>query len=129
MRDLWRGDLSYRRLWVLLDHLPMDSWTQTALRDAAIEGMPAREQDPDKFGPWALLNYQVARLTDAVARVEYVTAAGKFDKVKLPEPTPRPGVKRQPVAQVDPKATEARVLYLNKIRARGVSPWQSASEA
>jgi hypothetical protein len=32
-RDRWRGDLTLRRLWVLIKHLPPDAATSTAARD------------------------------------------------------------------------------------------------
>jgi hypothetical protein len=35
LSDLWTGDLSWRRLGVLVKHLPAESATKTALRNAA----------------------------------------------------------------------------------------------
>lgn len=119
LRDLWRGGLSYRRLWVLLKHLPADSSTQTKLRDAAnseLEDLVAATPDQDvKFGPWALINYQLAKITDELAWLRYEQAhlggAGDYPK---PEPTPRPGLSRPRRVQSD-----ANIRYLNSLRATG----------
>lgn len=115
LMDLWRGRLSYRRLSVLIRKLPGDSWTQTALRDAAETELVEPVAGPMRFGPWTLTNYQLAGLTDAVNALRYVTArlAGQ-DKYPLPEPTPRPGMSR-PVR----RQSRAAVAYLKKLRGRG----------
>jgi len=99
---------------VLIQKLPQESWTQTTLRDEAPESdLVAGEQ---KFGPWALVNYQLADLKDAVRRLEYVTAvAGQLEpKPKPPEPTPRPG-SRAKVRALNPAAQ----AYLDRLRAKG----------
>jgi hypothetical protein len=95
--------MSYRELGVFVRHLPQDSWTQTIIRDEQLDELvnPEPEQEPaePKFGPWALLNYQLATLTDAVNQNTYmVMLAGGLkyegkDPVP-PQPTPRPGLKR-----------------------------------
>lgn len=118
LRDLWRGGLSYRRLWVLLKHLPADSWTQTALRDSAdsdLTELAVPERENQSFGPWALSNYQLAALTDEVAWLRFVVArtAGNKDYPE-PKPQPRPGMRRPRRVQ-----TEANVRYLNSLRATG----------
>jgi hypothetical protein len=111
--------MSYRELWVFVQQLPQESWTQTILRDRQFAELinPADERrtGPHQFGPWAHQDYLLAQLIDAVNRNTYVTAvAGQLKDPKFPEPTPRPGldrlVRRQP---------EAAVLYLDKLRARG----------
>ncbi|MGZ4621454.1 MAG: hypothetical protein ACXVGF_04805 [Blastococcus sp.] len=101
---------------MFIQHLPQDSATQTALRDSPDAPLqPAEPADgPQKFGPWALLNYQLAALTDAVNRVWYAEAVGKFKDVEPPKPMPRPGLER-PVR----RQSEAAVLYLDRLRARG----------
>lgn len=94
----------------------MDSWTQTILRDEQPEhGLTRRESGEQKFGPWALANYQLATLTDAVRQLSYVTAiAGRIEpKPDIPKPTPRPGANRKKVAALTP----AGVAYLNNLRA------------
>lgn len=109
--------MSYRELWVLIQHLPQESWTQTVLRDAQFKELinPDERPEQQQFGPWALINYQMAALTDAVNRLCYATAvAFKFKGAEPPSPTPRPGLERRVRVQSD-----AAVVYLDKLRARG----------
>ncbi len=114
--DLFRGRLSYRRLWVLLSQLPQESRTHTELRDSAdrelAEPVAAGLR---KFGPWALTNYQLAGAIDAIRRLEFVTArGGGSTDFPVPEPTPVPGADR-PVR----RQSVANVTYLNSLRAGG----------
>lgn len=105
--------MSYRRLWVLINRLPQESWTQTDLRDNAPENelvAPARGER--KFGPWALEHYQLASVTDAIRRLEFTLARVNGNNWSAPEPTPRPGMTRQVRKQ-----SEANVIYLNNLRA------------
>lgn len=117
LMDLWRGRLSFRRLAVLIRHLPSESWTQTALRDEA-EHEPAEpaENEAASFTgqPWALTNYQLASLKDEIAHLRYVVArtAGN-DKYPTPTPTPRPGLHR-PIR----RQSAAAIAYLKKLRGR-----------
>ena len=112
--------MSYRRLWVLVRHLPPESWTQTALRDEsfdeALDALVAPEAE-QRHGPWALANYQLARLTDEVAWLRYTVARTSpgNDKYPEPQPTPRPGLRRREPGGL----SEAAVLYLNKLRPTG----------
>lgn len=103
---------------MLLRHLPMDSWTQTALRDEKFRELvdPDEQKKPEKFGPWRLDNYQLAALTDAVNHLSYLTGLiGQLQPKPEPSPpTPRPGLNR-PVR----RQSEAAVLYLDSLRARG----------
>lgn len=118
---MWRGGLSYRRLWVLVRHLPADSWTQTGLRDdPKLADLAAAEPDGErKFGPWSLTNFQLAALRDEIAGLHYLTAViGQIKDPRLPEPTPRPGLRAKREAE-RPRLPEAAVLYLDKLRARG----------
>jgi hypothetical protein len=118
LMDLWRGRLSFRRLALLIRHLPSESWTQTALRDAA-EGELAEPADNELASftgqPWALANYQLASLKDEIAHLRFVVArsAGN-DKYPPPTPTPRPGLNR-PVR----RQSAAAIAYLKKLRGRG----------
>lgn len=68
------------------------------------------------FGPWALENYQLAELRDAMRRLEYVAglAGNLTPKPTPPDPTPRPGLRR-----AAPKQTPSNVVYLNSLRAKG----------
>jgi hypothetical protein len=100
--------MSYRELWVFLQHLPQDSWTQTVIRDEQFTELvhPATEQAERKFGPWRLDNYQLAA----------VVTLGRLQGQdwKYPEPVPRPGLERSSRRQ-----PEWAVAYLNKLRATG----------
>lgn len=107
--------MSYRRLWVLLSRLPPESWTQTALRDVEEHKPLAAPTEERRFGPWAHTDYLLAELYDAIQANTYVTAVtGHIKDPVKPEPRPRPGLER-PVA----KQSDAAVLYLDKLRARG----------
>jgi hypothetical protein len=115
---LWRGGLSYRRLWLLIKHLPPESWTQTALRDSDLDDLDelVAPEPEDRFGPWSHADYLLAGLRDEVARLTYVTArVNGQDKWPEPEPHPRPGVRRKPPA---PRGmSEADFIFLNSLRA------------
>jgi len=97
---------------VLVSRLPQESRTQTELRDSAPDDplvAPVRQG----FGPWALTNYQLADLRDAVLALKYVTAVvGQVEpKPSPPEPTPRPGLDKPRRKQSD-----AAVVYLHRLR-------------
>ena len=109
--------MSYREAWVFVRHLPADSWTQTVIRDEHLDELANPEPGETKFGPWSLLNHQVAVLTDAVNRLTYVESLGKLKDPQPPEPTPRPVVARNDRPR--PLQSEAAVLYLDSIRAKG----------
>lgn len=109
----------------LLRHLPSESWTQKALQDERFadlaSGAVAPEPEPEepRFGPWSLLNHQIAKLTDAVNQLTYLTAVvGDVDpKPKPPEPTPRPGV----LGNRPQRLSGDAVIYLKNLRAKGVT--------
>lgn len=120
--DLWRGRLSFRRLALLIRYLPSESWTQTELRNAHEDDELSDLAGPDepvKFGPWALENYQLAQLRDEIAELRFVVArtAGS-EKYPEPTPAPRPGLKKRRAAPPQ-GMSEAAVLYLSKLRPTG----------
>lgn len=114
--DLWRNRLSYRRLAVLIRHLPADSWTQTALRDATEHELVEVPDDgaPRKFGPWALEHYQLADVADEIAALRYVLIKAHGGDAPEPHPRPRPGLNRNVRRQ-----SAAAVAYLKRLRNRG----------
>lgn len=116
LKELFSGGMSYRELWVLISHLPQDSWTQTALRDDPNrEELPAAPGGEERFGPWGLTNLQLAVLTDAVRHLSFVLArVNGNDKYPVPEPTPRPGMKRLARHMVDAAEAEAARRYLDE---------------
>ncbi|HCA85775.1 MAG TPA: hypothetical protein DEQ61_09910 [Streptomyces sp.] len=90
--------MTWRRLRVLIQHLPPESHTMTALRNA----LPADEYErqaeggePER-GRWSVEMQMLAGITDSLRRLEYIllvaNSSGKGPKVKKPEPMRRPGV-------------------------------------
>ncbi len=60
------------------------------------------------FGPWSLENYQLAAVIDSVNRLLVAFGGGE-----MPEPSPRPQVKRR-----RPMQHAAALAYLEEIRDR-----------
>lgn len=91
--------MTSRRLRVLIQGLPSDSATWTALRNALpeeeLEGQ-AEQGEPEK-GRWSQTELLLASAIDALRRVEYVLICANTDsKAKRPtppEPIPRPGAR------------------------------------
>lgn len=102
---------------MLISKLPQESWTQTVLRDEPREELDVPEVSEEKFGPWALADFQRATLIDAINHLAAVTAWSNGNtKYPPPEPLRKPGqrvVKRE--AQLSPEALD----YLNSLRATG----------
>lgn len=113
--------MSHRRLWVLINRLPQESWTQTALRDdPERQDLVAPEQPAEqKFGPWSQEELLLAALIDAVNAVRYAvvrTSSAQNDSYPAPDPFPRPGlsVGGPKFEKPSPEALE----FLEKLRAR-----------
>jgi hypothetical protein len=119
LRGLWTGELTWRRLGVLVANLPPESATQTVMREALtddeLEVLTAAE--PTSFGAWSRVEYLLAGLNDRASDLFWLMTYLKTDLKKSPaperpEPYPRPGLrKKNPFAQ-DPAA----VAYLQRIR-------------
>ena len=105
---------------MLINRLPQESWTQTALRDdPERQELVAPELTAEqRFGPWSQADLLLATLVDAVNSVRFVIARtnGNPD-YPAPEPTPRPGVNRP--ARFEKPSAEA-LEFLEKLRARRV---------
>jgi hypothetical protein len=91
--------MSWRRLRVLIQHLPPESATWTALRNALSDEELAEQGDkgePEK-GRWSQQEQLIAALIDATRRVEYVLTCANTEKKSQrpdpPKPVPRPGAK------------------------------------
>lgn len=91
--------MSWRRLRVLIQQLPPESATWTALRNAMSDeelAEQAEKGEPEK-GRWSQLEQLTAAVLDATRRVEYVLICANSDSKRKrpdpPEPTPRPGGK------------------------------------
>jgi hypothetical protein len=110
--------MSWRTLRVLIENLPPESATMTALRNSLTDEQlteQAERGEPEK-ARWSQLEQLVAGLCDAVRRLEYVTilanSDGKSKKPDPPEPISRPGAKpRRP----KPKLTDASRDVLFKL--------------
>lgn len=99
--------MTWRRLGVLIDWLPGECATKTAIRDSLTDEEIAQFADsaPDGHGAWSSETLRLAALEDAVNRLTAVTiflAGDRKGQPKMPDPVRRPGltgkaVKRKPV--------------------------------
>ncbi|MGW4223041.1 hypothetical protein ACWEG1_06240 [Streptomyces bauhiniae] len=104
-----------RRLRVLIQRLPPESATWTAIRNAmSDEELAAQSEkgEPEK-GRWSQQEQLLAALVDATRRVEYVLICANTDKKaqrpRAPEPVPRPGSK---AARPKPVMTDEQANHL-----------------
>lgn len=95
--------MTSRRLRVLIQGLPPESATLTALRAAMPEeelDRQAESGEPEK-ARWSQSELLLASAIDALRRVEYVLICANTDskskRPRPPEPIARPGVKSKPV--------------------------------
>lgn len=103
--------MSWRRLRVLIQHLPPESATWTALRNAMPEADLAAQADsgePEK-GRWSQEEQLLAAVVDAIRRLEWVLICVNTDKKSKrpdpPEPLRRPGAgPRKKTAQLTDKS-------------------------
>jgi hypothetical protein len=119
--DLFRpgGRLSWRRLGVLVGHLPAQSATKTAMRDELGEtGLAELVRAPRSgHGPWSHAELLLAGVWDSVERLIYVQYQRAGAKgLKPPQPLPRPGVASN-VRAINPAAR----AYLEGVRARNAA--------
>ncbi|WP_275558482.1 hypothetical protein [Streptomyces sp. 5-6(2022)] len=107
--------MTWRRLRVIIQHLPPESHTMTALRNAMSDeelAEQAESGEPDR-ARWSQAEQLLALIVDRLARLEYVTVLansdGKGRKPTPPEPIARPGAKpRKP----KPKMSESSASIL-----------------
>lgn len=91
---MYRGGLSLRRLRVLITHLPPESATKTALRNAIPEDdlkAASGEARPD-LAPWSGVEVLLAGIKDEITRGRHVAIAAAGGKPEDFVPTPRPGI-------------------------------------
>lgn len=90
-----------RRLKVIVDQLPPESATKTAIRDSmTLEDygrVNASNTDPNKHGPISATDMKLIDLIDAVRDLGYIVQMVNADKktaykIKRPSPYPRPGL-------------------------------------
>jgi hypothetical protein len=91
--------MSWRRLRVLIQHLPPESATMTAFRNEMSDeelAEQAEKGEPEK-GRWSQMEQLTASLYDRLGRIEYVLICAnteeKKDQPDPPEPMRRPGAK------------------------------------
>lgn len=91
--------MSWRRLRVLIQHLPPESSTMTALRNAMSDEELAEQADrgePEK-GRWSQQDLLLAVVADRLAELSHLYVSVNRDpkaaKPKAPEPIRRPGAK------------------------------------
>lgn len=89
--------MTWRRLKVLVDGLPGESLTKTAVRDALDDDelLDMAKEPPRGHGPWSNTDLLLASAIDHLKWVIFAVYAAQGGKPKRPEPTPRPGVKRK----------------------------------
>ncbi|MEU0858412.1 hypothetical protein ABZ352_23680 [Streptomyces griseofuscus] len=79
---------------MLIEHLPPESATKTAMRNAAPEAdleQVTADHRPDR-APWSGTEMLLAALTDEVRLLRMVTVAANGGKPGDFTPTPRPGI-------------------------------------
>ncbi|MFP8944695.1 hypothetical protein ACLIYM_25130 [Streptomyces fenghuangensis] len=91
--------MSWRRLRIVIQHLPPESATMTALRNAMPEDELAElaERGEPEAGRWSQVEQLLAVVADRVAHLEYsficANTEKKKDRPDPPEPIRRPGAK------------------------------------
>jgi hypothetical protein len=121
--------MSWRRLRVVLDHLPRESAFVTAIRD----GMSPEDwqrldkaSGPVRYGPWSQMEMILADLRDNVARLVWMESDRSAPP---PDPYPRPGVDLANVRGITPDV-EAQLAYLREVeRLHGAHPTDWPKEA
>lgn len=112
MKHLFTGGLSWRELRVLINGLPMESLTKTALLEQAGE-LPETVDEDTPHGPWSKQELLLAALIDLLNQLIHVQVSRAGVEHQPPEPLRRPGIQ-----STRPKPTLAAVTYLNAIRER-----------
>jgi hypothetical protein len=91
---LHTGGTSWRRVRILIEHLPPESATKTAMRlRAEAEGAPADEDYEPADAPWSSLEMLTAVAIDRLSEISYYVQRGNGGKPDKPKPLPRPGVR------------------------------------
>jgi hypothetical protein len=86
------ADLSWRRLLVLVEHLPPEGALNTAIRNATPENELAQATGDAVRAPWSTLESLVAALIDEVRQFAWMySAVHAKNAPKRPEPIRRPG--------------------------------------
>src|SRR5690349_20910964 len=112
--------MSWRRLRVLIQHLPPESHTMTALRNSLDDDELAEQADQGEpeTARWSQLEQLTAAGVDALRRLEYITVLANLGenarRPDPPEPIARPGAKaRRPRPKLNPAQNEALFQLIN----------------
>ena len=103
--------MTWRRLQVLVDHLPPESATKTAVRDSLTDDELAQAHTADAgHGSWSHGELLGAAQVDVLRLILHVLVLANGGKSTAPQPWPRPGVGRHRRApQLDAAAYVARL--------------------
>jgi hypothetical protein len=94
MRDVFTGAMSFRRLAVLLERLPVESEYKTELRETTdLSALPPPE--PGSYGSWSQLELLVARLGDRMDHWLWMNADPKSRPASPPPALAAAGRGRQ----------------------------------
>lgn len=111
--------MTWRQLRVLIQHLPPESHTMTALRNGLTPEEleeQGRNGQPEK-GRWSMTEQLLAGVTDSLRSLEYIltvaNSSGKGPKPKRPEPMRRPGVAGKKPAALSTPAAEVLFRLIN----------------
>jgi len=112
--------MSWRRLRVLIQHLPPESATWTALRNALSDealAEQAEKAEPEK-GRWSQTEQLLATIADRIALLQHTYVSAHIEsKAKLPprpEPVRRPGARApRPKAQMTESSAEFLYQLIN----------------
>lgn len=90
-------DLSWRRLLVLVDHLPAEGALNTAIRNATPADMLAVSAGDSAQAPWSALEMLTAALVDELRQLNWMFASVNSggQNIKRPELVRRPGTETQ----------------------------------
>jgi len=109
LRDVFTGAMSWRRLRVILDHLPAESAYRTAVWNALDGTENLAPPEPGVFGPWSQTDLLLARVGDLLDAQLWQNAGDA--NAPRPKPYPRPGMESK-VSAVSEEAIE----YLEYLR-------------
>lgn len=120
--------MSWRRLRVVLDHLPPESAYLTAVREAMTpedwQRLDEPSTAPEGYGPWSQTDLLLADLRDWVARLTWMSSDGK---TSAPPPYPRPGVDLSNVRGITPDV-EAYLREVERLHGAHPTDWRPPSE-
>jgi hypothetical protein len=95
--DLYRGNISHRKVAVFIEHLPPESATMTAIRMDIPEDAAGELLDPYSI-PWGMSAQLLASVVDEIRVANYLFVQANSAKGSrtppAPQPIPRPGVKK-----------------------------------